>query len=54
MNTQYLTVNDGSQGEEVEYLTARLPDSGIAVLLLTFLVKPIDLSDLARLVVASN
>jgi hypothetical protein len=54
VNTEYSTVNDSSQGEEVEDLTAGLPDRGISVLLLTFLVKAVYLGDLARLVVSTN
>lgn len=54
MNTEYSTVNDSSQGKEVEDLTARLPDGGVSVFLLTFFVKAVYLGDLARLVVSAN
>ena len=54
VNTEYSAINDSSQGEEVEDLTAGLPDGGVSVLLLTFLVKAVYLSDLARLVVSAN
>jgi len=47
VNTEYSTINDSSQGEEVENLTAGFPDGGVSVLLLTFLVKAVDLGDLA-------
>jgi hypothetical protein len=47
VNTEYSTINDSSKGKEVEDLTARLPDGGIPVLLLTFLVKAVYLGDLA-------
>lgn len=54
MDTEYSAINDGSQGKEVEDLTAGLPDGGVSVLLLTFLVKAVYLGDLARLVVSAN
>jgi hypothetical protein len=54
VNTEYSAINDSSQGEEVEDLTAGLPDGGISVLLLTFLVKAVYLGDLARLMVSAN
>ena len=46
VNAEYSTINDSSQGEEVENLTAGFPDGGVSVLLLTFLVKAVDLGDL--------
>lgn len=54
VNTEYPAINDSSQGKEVKDLTAGLPDRGISVLLLTFLVKAVYLGDLARLVVSAN
>lgn len=47
MYTEHFSINDGSQRQEVEDLTARLPNAGVAVLLLTFFVKAVDLRDLA-------
>ena len=54
VNTEYSAINDSSQGKEVKDLTAGLPDGGISVLLLTFLVKAVYLGDLTRLVVSAN
>ena len=47
VNTKYSTINDSSQGKEVEDLAARLPDRGVSVFLLTFLVKAVYLGNLA-------
>lgn len=46
-------INNGSQSEEVEDLTASLPYRSIAVLGLTFLVKSVNLRNLSRFVVPS-
>jgi hypothetical protein len=54
MNTEDLTIDDGCEDEEIENLAARLPDRRIAVLLLALFVETVDLSDLARLVVATD
>jgi hypothetical protein len=54
VNAQNLAVDDGSQGEKVEYLAARLPDRGVAIFQLTFLVEAVDLGYLAGFVVASD
>ena len=54
VHAQHLAVNDGGQGEEVEDLTAGLPHGCVAVLLLAFLIEPVHLRDLARLVVAAD
>lgn len=54
MNTENLAINDSSKDEEVEDLAARLPDRGIAVLLLTLFVETVDLGDLAGLVVSTD
>jgi hypothetical protein len=54
MNTKNFTINDGSEDKEIENLAARLPNRRVTILLLTLLIKTIDLSDLARLVVASD
>lgn len=54
MHAKDFTVNDGGKSEEVEDLTARLPDRGVAVFLLAFFVEAVDLGDLAGFVVAAD
>lgn len=54
MYTQHFPIDDGSQREEVEDLTAGFPDRRIAILLLTLLVETVDLSDLPRFVVSAD
>ena len=54
MNTEDLSINDSSEDKEIENLAARLPDRSVTILLLTFLIETIDLSNLAGLMVASN
>lgn len=54
MYTENLAINDSRQGEEVKDLTAGLPDRGVSVFLLAFLVKSIYLSNLTRFVVAAD
>jgi hypothetical protein len=54
MHTEYFSVNNSSENEKVEYVTARLPDGGVAVFLLAFFVEAVYLSDLPRLVVATD
>lgn len=54
VNAQHLAVNNGSQNQKIEDLTAGLPDAGITVLLLALFIKPVDLRDLARFVVTTD
>jgi hypothetical protein len=54
MHTKKLTINYGSQDEEIEYVAAGLPNRCVAVLLLAFLIETVNLCDLARFVVSSN
>ena len=54
MHAQHFAVYDGRESQEVENLTARLPHTCVAILLLAFFVKAVDLGDLAGLVVSSN
>ncbi len=54
MDAKHSTIDDGSEDQEVENLTARLPDGCITVLLLALLVEAIDLGDLAGLMIAPN
>ena len=54
MDAKYLSVDDGSEGEEVEDLAAGLPYGSIAVLGLAFLVETVDLGNLSRFVVSTD
>lgn len=54
VNTKDFSVNNSCQNEEIKYLTARLPNRSVAILLLTFFVETVNLSDLAGLVVPAN
>ena len=47
-------INNGAEDEEVEDLSAGLPDRGVAVLLEALFVEPVDLSDLTRFVIAAD
>jgi hypothetical protein len=49
-----LAVDNGSQCEEIEYLTTGFPHRCIAVLGLTFLVETVHLGDLPRFVVSTD
>jgi hypothetical protein len=54
VNAENFTINNGGEDKEIENLAAGLPDRRIAVFLLALLVETVNLSDLARLVVASD
>lgn len=54
VDTEHFAVNDRSKRKEVENLAARLPDTCVAVFLLTFFVESVYLRDLARLMVSSH
>jgi hypothetical protein len=54
VDTENLTINDGSEDKEIKDLAARLPDRRVAVLLLALLVEAVDLSNLAGLMVTAN
>jgi hypothetical protein len=54
VDTEDSAINDGSQSQEVKDLTAGLPDRGVPVFLLAFLVEAVYLGNLARLVVSTN
>ena len=54
MQTEHLSIDDGSQGQKIKDLAASFPHGGVAILLLTFLVKAVDLGDLSRLVVSTD
>jgi hypothetical protein len=51
--TENGAVNDSRQNQEVKNLAASFPDRRVAVFCLTFLVKPIHLSNLPRFVIAA-
>lgn len=54
VHAEDFAVDDGCEGEKVEDLTARLPDRGVAVLLLALLVEAVDLGNLPGLMVAAD
>jgi hypothetical protein len=54
VDAENLTVDDGGKDEEIEHMTAGLPNRGVAVLLLTLFVESIHLGNLSRLVVTTN
>lgn len=54
MYAKDFTINYGCESQEVKDLTARLPYASIAILLLTFFIKAVDLGDLAGFVVTAN
>ena len=54
MNAENLSINESTKWEEVKDLACSFPNGGVAVLLLAFLIKPIDLGNLARFVVSTD
>lgn len=54
METEDLILDERSKGEVVKEVGKVFPDIGIAVFSQTFVVKPIHLCDLARLMVSSE
>lgn len=54
VNTKNFAIHNSGKDEEVKDLAARFPNRSIAVLLLTLLVKTIDLSDLTRFVITPD
>ena len=54
MDTEDLAVNDGGEGEIVEYLCAISPDRDTAVLPETLVIEAVHLGDLSALVVSSD
>lgn len=54
MQTEVLVLNQSCKWKIVKELSEALPDIGVAVLASTLVIEPIDLSDLPRLVVASE
>ena len=54
MDTEDLAVDDGGEGEIVEYLCAISPDRDTAVLPETLVIEAVHLGDLSALVVSSD
>ena len=54
VHAEHLAVDNGCEGKEVEDLTTRLPDRGVAVLGLALLVEAVHLGDLSRLVISTH
>jgi hypothetical protein len=54
VHTKNLSIDDGSEDQEVKDVAAGLPHGGVAVLLLAFFVEAIHLGDLPRLVVSAD
>jgi hypothetical protein len=46
VDAEHFAVDDSCEGEEIEDLTARLPDRGVAILLLALLIESVDLRNL--------
>lgn len=54
MDTEYFVVYDGREAQIVEDLSAVLPNIDTAILLQTFVVKPVHLGDLTALVITTD
>ena len=54
VHAEHFAVNDCSENQEVKDLATCFPYRGIAVLLLALFIKPVDLCDLARFVIAPD
>lgn len=54
VDTKHFPVNDSTEDQEIKDLTTSFPDRGIAIFLLAFFVKSVDLCDLARFMVAPD
>lgn len=54
MDAEHFPVNDSTEDQEVKDLAAGFPDRSIAIFLLAFFVKSVDLCDLARFMVAPD
>ena len=52
METEYTVGDNGRHREVVKSICKVLPDIGVSVLSEAFIVKPVDLSDLATLVIS--
>ena len=54
VDAEHLAINHCTEDQEIKDLATSFPNRGIAVLLLAFFVKSIDLCDLARFVIAPD
>ena len=54
MNTEYLVVDDHTQGQEIKHISEIMPNICVAVFSKTFVIESIDLSDLSRFMVSSK
>ena len=54
MHTKYASIDDGTQREIIEDFAAPAPHVAAAVLALAFVVEPVYLRDLPRLVVSTD
>lgn len=54
VDAEHFAVNDCTEDQEIKDLATCFPDRGITILLLALFIKPVDLCDLARFVVAPD
>lgn len=54
MDAKDFAIDDSTEDEEIEDLTACFPHRGIAVLLLALFIETVDLCDLTGLVIAAD
>ena len=54
VDAEHFPVNDSTEHQEIKDLATGFPDRGITIFLLAFFVKPVDLCDLARFMIASD
>ena len=54
MDAEHFAVNDCTEDQEIKDLATCFPDRSVTVLLLAFLVKSVDLGNLARFVIAPD
>ena len=54
VDAEHFPVNDSTKDQEIKDLAAGFPHRSIAIFLLAFFVKPVDLCDLARFMVAPD
>lgn len=54
VDAKHPTINDGGKIQVIEDLTATLPNVGVAILALTFVVEAVNLGDLSTFVVSSE
>ena len=50
---QYLVVNEGGQGQEIEEIRKESPDIGVAIFPQAFVIKAVYLRDLSTLVIST-